>query len=385
MGRVERGLVLGALALLPWSVLPPAPWLHPRAQWSDVLLGLAVALRLSLLARQGFPLPRPRPVHAAYVGYVAWAGLSWWTNGAGAGAAKLLGIASLVALALLTAEVTRTRQGARAAAVALSLGAFSAALAALLGAALFVTGRDSFLLGGYGDLVPGAYPRVQAGLTHPNLLASYAIAAAAVAASPSSGLSDRWSRGLRLLLGLAVAFTFSRAALGYVLAWLIAAADTRPRRFLAAAGGALGLAAIVALSYGNLALDPARPGQTHWLDTPSSRSQTATSAWRTFLENPWLGIGPGRTAAVKDGFPYEAHLTPLNVAATLGGPALLCFAAIPLCLWRSRSRPLDRGLWGGMAGLGLDALAQDIEDFRHLWVLFGWLDGGRSPQGDQSP
>jgi O-Antigen ligase len=385
VARLERGLVLGALALIPWGVLPPAPWLHPRAQWSDVLLGLAVVLRVSLLLRQGLRLPRPRPVHAASLGYLAWAGLSWWANGAGAGGAKLLGLASLVALAALTAEITRTREGARAAAVALSLGAVSAALAAFLGAALFLAGRNSFLVGGYGDLVPGAYPRVQAGLTHPNLLASYAIAAAAVAASPSSGFSVRWSRGLRLLLALAVALTFSRAALGYVLAWLVAAASTRPRRILAAAGAAVSLTVIVALTYGNLALDPSRPGETRWLDAPSSRSQTAASAWETFVANPWLGIGPGRTAAVKDGLPYEAHLTPLNVAATLGGPALVCFGAIPLCLWRSRGRPLDRGLWGGMAGLALDALAQDIEDFRHLWVLFGWLDGGSARGRDQSP
>jgi len=375
--------VLGALALLPWGVLPPAPWLHPRAQWSDLLIGIAIVLRGALLLRRGLALPRPGPLHLAALGYLGCAGLSWWANGMGPGGAKLIGIASLLALAALVSELTRTAPGARAAALALSLGAVSAALAALLGAALFLAGRETFLVGGYGDLLPGAYPRVKAGTTHPNLLASYAIAVAGVAASPAAGLSRRWSLGLRSLLAVAVGLTFSRAALGFVLAWLISAADTRTRRILAASWAALAVALVAALSYGNLGLDPSRPGEARWLEAPSSRSQTTSSAWRTFLEHPWLGLGPGRTVAVKDGLPYEAHLTPLNVAATLGAPALLCFAAIPLRLWRTRSRPPDRGLWGGLAGLGLDALAQDVEDFRHLWVLFGWLDGRRAAREDQ--
>ena len=62
-----------------------------------------------------------------------------------------------------------------------------------------------------------------------------------------------------------------------------------------------------------------------------------------------------------DGQPFDAHCTPLNVAATLGLPALAGFALIPFALWRSRSRPLDRATWGMLAGLALDALGQDVE------------------------
>jgi hypothetical protein len=74
---------------------------------------------------------------------------------------------------------------------------------------------------------------------------------------------------------------------------------------------------------------------------------------------------------LREGVPCDAHFTPLNVAATLGLPALAAFLAIPVLLWRGRVRPADLATWGGLAGIGLDALAQDVEDFRHLWVLFG--------------
>jgi hypothetical protein len=30
-----------------------------------------------------------------------------------------------------------------------------------------------------------------------------------------------------------------------------------------------------------------------------------------------------------------------------------------------------------LAGLGLDGLGQDVEDFRHVWVALGLADAGR--------
>jgi hypothetical protein len=69
--------------------------------------------------------------------------------------------------------------------------------------------------------------------------------------------------------------------------------------------------------------------------------------------------------------PCSAHLTPLDVAATLGAPALLAFVAVPFLIWRERIRPTDRIIWGVLAGLGVDALGQDLENFRHVWVALG--------------
>ena len=74
---------------------------------------------------------------------------------------------------------------------------------------------------------------------------------------------------------------------------------------------------------------------------------------------------------------FDAHLTPLNIAATLGLPALLGFLLVPIALWRARRRPTDRALWGMLAGLALDGLGQDVEDFRHVFVAFGLVDAER--------
>ena len=66
-----------------------------------------------------------------------------------------------------------------------------------------------------------------------------------------------------------------------------------------------------------------------------------------------------------------------NTILRVGLPALLGLLLVPLALWRARRRPTDRALWGVRAGLALDGLAQDVEDFRHLWVALGLADGER--------
>src|SRR4029453_12526853 len=88
-------------------------------------------------------------------------------------------------------------------------------------------------------------------------------------------------------------------------------------------------------------------------------------------ERPLSGSGPGNSPAHLRGLPFESHLTPLSVAATLGLPAFVAFAAMLWFLWRDRPRPTDVVLWSGLAGLALDALTEDVEDFRHIWVLMG--------------
>ena len=55
----------------------------------------------------------------------------------------------------------------------------------------------------------------------------------------------------------------------------------------------------------------------------------------------------------------------------MGIPALLVLIAFLAVIWRDRSRPTNRATWGGLAGLGVDGLGQDIEHFRHVWVLIG--------------
>jgi hypothetical protein len=176
------------------------------------------------------------------------------------------------------------------------------------------------------------------------------------------------------LLCAATLASLSRGVLGLAVALAVASARSPARRAFAAFVTAAALLAMVTLSLGNLSLDPTRPAEARWLDAPSPRLQALATAGRTLWKHP-LGSGPGSLPARVDGRPFEAHCTPLNVAATLGAPAALALLAMPVLLWRRRVRPLERSAWGALLGLGVDALAQDVEDFRHVWLLLGWLWG----------
>ena len=98
---------------------------------------------------------------------------------------------------------------------------------------------------------------------------------------------------------------------------------------------------------------------------------------KTFEHHPLFGIGPGALPGLNnDGVPFRPHFTPLNVAATLGLPALCALVAMLVLLWRTRRRPTDVALWSALAGIAIDGLAQDIDHFRHVWVLLGLLGSG---------
>jgi hypothetical protein len=72
---------------------------------------------------------------------------------------------------------------------------------------------------------------------------------------------------------------------------------------------------------------------------------------------------------------WDAHSTPLDLAATLGWPAALAFAAVlALALRGALARPRDRlqlALACALAATCLDALTVSVEDFRHVWLLCG--------------
>lgn len=381
MARLARGLFLATLVLLPLGLVPAAPALHPRVQWSDLLLAGALPLWL-LTAR---PVPRPRAIHLLQALYLASAALAWWLAGTPrAGGVKLAGLVSLVAFAVLTSAQTRDGRGAALAGRAVAVAAALAALSALAGTALHLAGIPTPLVGPQGDFVPGDYPRARGVFTHPNGLASFCIAAAGVIASPRAALPRPVVRALLGLLVAAAVASLSRGVLGLVVALAVAGAASRAGRVRAAVAGVLALAAIVTLSVTYPRVDPTRPWDLTWSDAPSPRRQAFASAGRTLLEHP-LGIGPGARPARVNGVPFEAHCTPLDVAATLGLPAAFALLGLPLVLWRRRGRPTDRAAWGALLGLGLDALAQDAADFRHLWLVLGWLDADREPARPPPP
>jgi len=376
--RLARILYLATLALLPWGALVPFPWLHENAQWSDVVFALAAAAwGAGLVASRR--LPRLRAVHAGLALYLGWAVVSLLAASprAASGPAKLLGVAMLVALFVVTSDVMGGAGMPSAIGRTLAATSLLTAVAAAVGVALSYFGRITPLVGTCGDLLPGPLSRAQAGFPHPNLLASWCVFAAGALAREDAGLSRSWRRLAQAALAITVVLTTSRAILGFALAAAIRGATTPIRRRAAAAVGAALLVAIAALTLVNVTFNPLRPWELQRREGPSVRLQSATTSFEALLAHPVVGTGPGTSPGRRGVLPFDAHLTPLNVAATLGLPALGGLALAVLALWRSRSRPTDLATWGMLAGLALDGVGQDVEDFRHVWVALGLADAGR--------
>jgi hypothetical protein len=370
-GRAAAGLFLAALALLPWAAVPPFPWLHPRAQWSDVAFAAAaIAWAVDRARTRTWPkLGLAEVGIAVYLGLAA-VSLAHADPRPPSGAAKLVGMAMLGAWAVITADLT-PRLGHPAIARTVAVTTLLTAAAALTGVGLFFLGVSTPFVGSYGDLVPGAYTRAQAGLPHPNLLASFCIFAYGVVARDDAGIPPRARRLVMSAVVLTSLLTVSRGILALGLAVLVHHAHTLPRRRLAGVV-ALSLVLVFAvLSWWNVQIDPTRPFEARILETPSPRRQALVSSIRTLLARPWLGTGPGSSPGTRDGAPFDAHSTALNVAATLGMPALAGLVLVSFGRWRDRPRPTDPATWGMLAGFALESLGHDVEDFRHVWIALG--------------
>lgn len=355
--------------LLPWATVPPLGWPHPHAQWSDLFLGLALVTWTPRLVGAR----RATAWTAAVVGYGAAAFLSWTASDrALTSLVHVAGMASLVASALLVADLAtddaRRLWIVRAAAV----GALSAAVLGLMGAALYFAGVPTPLIGSAGDLVPGAYPRIQGPSLHPNLLASVCLFGSAMI--PVSGWPRGVRRGAQAVLVAAVLLTFSRTIVTFALALFLGSRRATRRSAIAA----LVFAAVVVVlpTVVNLRVQPLRPWSIAVDPGPSPRAQALVSATRTFLAHPFTGIGPGRPPGTSEGVPFDAHCTIVNVAATLGLPGLIALAAVVVTLVRADPPRTGDPLWALLAALAVDSLATDVEDFRHVWIALG-LVGSR--------
>jgi hypothetical protein len=378
VARLSVGLYLASLALLPWGWFPPFPWLHEHAQWSDVVFALAAGAWLLQHARAG-TWPKLRVHHAAIGGYVLWAAVSHLVAGLEprAGSFKLLGMAELAVLAIVTEDYASRPGGLPAIAKTIAWTSIAVGIAALAGFVLDQAGIATLLVSHAGDLEPGGYARARAGFPLPNLLASFTIAAIAIVGHRDARLPTGLRLAATAALAVAALLSMARGVLGLALAILVRRATTPGQRALAWGWALAAVATLAALTTWNLALHPLRPWDAHLRQEPSSRRDAVRTSWETLAMHPLTGTGPGTLPGTREGAPCDAHFTPLSVAATLGLPALAAFLAIAVLLWRGRARPTDLAVWGGLAGMGLDALAQDVEDFRHLWILFGLADAGR--------
>ena len=132
------------------------------------------------------------------------------------------------------------------------------------------------------------------------------------------------------------------------------------------------MAVIALLTLGRLHLDPTRPSTiTYEVPDPGNRREAIDTGLDTLADHPLVGQGPGTNVSLNRGSPFRAHFTPLNVAATMGLPALAALTFLVVVLWRERRRPTPIATWTGLLGLAVDGCAQDIEHFRHVWVLIG--------------
>ena len=382
MSRAVITLYLASLLLLPWAWFPPFPWLHEHAQWSDAIFA-AAALAWLFERWQLRSWPRVGPPNLALGIYfvLAFLSLLFAAPDPRAGLPKLLGVAELCTLAFITSDLASRPGLSRSIGRAIAITSLVTATVALAGLLLFYAGINSRLIGIYGELEPsGWYARMQAGTYNPNLLASFCIFASAVVAQHTVEMPP-WLRRVTLAaLWITVCLTFSRGILGFALAAVIRWARTPPRRVAAAVCASCFVGIIISMTLWKPSINPAHPLDVRFESGASSRYQAAYSSLATLAKHPLLGTGLGTSPGEYGGGAFDSHCTPINIAATIGLPALVAFAAMLTCLWRNRKRATDIALWSGIAGLALDGLAQDIEDFRHVWVLFGLAAG--EPQRD---
>jgi hypothetical protein len=288
-------------------------------------------------------------------------------------------MAELAVIATITADFAADAQ--RRSAIARVI-VVSAAVTVLLGALaliLFYAGVHTGLIGAYGEqyMPSHIYARVQAGFEAPPLLASFCIFASGIAASDDARLSNKLRIGLQVALGLLCAATLSRGLIGFLLAVVIRCSkklEGRRRQVVPVAAALISVAIVAALTVGRLHVEPASPTKSSYvIPDPGNRREAFVTSLKTLEHHPLVGIGPGAPPGVNRGAPFRAHFTPLNVAATLGLPALATLIITVVLVWRRRRRPTDVALWSAAAGIMLDGLAQDIDHFRHVWVLLGLL------------
>jgi hypothetical protein len=382
--RPSYGIYLLALAALGWKWLSPISAAYERAGWSDILIAAAAAAWL-LERLRAHSLPRVRPFHLLLLAFVAITLVSAaFADDRGTGARNLLLVIELAVIALLSSEFASNDDGLGGIVLVVTgLSLITGALA-LVGLALFYADVHTSLIGHYGEqfVASKRYARVAAGFESPPLLASFCIFASAIVAQERGPLPRRLRVTTQVVLSLLVLSTLSRGAIGFFAAMAIRNAAARPAsaaaRRLAIGAVVGGVLLMAALTVGRLHLDPTRPETISYeAPDPGNRREAFVTGMETLGDHPLLGKGPGSLVAINQYEPFRAHFTPLNVAATTGIPALLVLVALFVSLWRERRRPTPIATWSGLLGLGIDGLGQDIEHFRHVWVLVGVADAQR--------
>src|SRR5436190_22023254 len=108
MSRIVLVLFSASLLLLPWGWFPPFPLIPKPAQWSDAVFAAAVVAWIPECWQSG-KWPRLNGMHIAAACYFLAATLSllFATPDKQDGAWKLLGIAELCMLAVVTSDLAK--------------------------------------------------------------------------------------------------------------------------------------------------------------------------------------------------------------------------------------------------------------------------------------
>jgi hypothetical protein len=261
--------------------------------------------------------------------------------------------------------------------------------ASVVGVALFYAGLDdpdeNRLIGVYGNVPSGRYPRVIGTFLSPNLLCNFLICGlvAVLTARHLGVISRRLATVFVAATVVAIAFTLSPGIGGAFLAagvWVWAFPDAirsaawRRRAVIVALAG---VAAFVALTVVTLNLDDGLQ--------PSLRVRAWQGAGERVLERPVLGVGLDenlghvRPSKSSDALITDAHNLWLSVAGQMGVVGVIAIGAAFLAPFVDAERrrrvwqqPVARGLAIALLGaLGFQGLSLSAEDARHLWVLLG--------------
>jgi len=288
----------------------------------------------------------------------------------GAGYAGVVKVFYLVAVAGLTRRIVE--RSPESAVTAWLAGTGAVLAGAFVGAVTFYLGwsspTENLLLGHYGSLPPGHYPRLSSSFFGPNMLCNYLIVGATLA----------WYRRHRLLVaGIvgAALFTFSPGLGGMALAL-----GQSARRWRGAA--ALGIL-LALLSLGLIVVSRVSLLEGHL--APSGRVLTWQQALATWVDHPLTGAGPGalridvryqldRGGTMRMSDPHNVWLSVGAQTGILGVAALLALILYSRRRTPSRLPGLRDALKTALVGAWLvHGLSGSLEDSRHLWVLLGML------------
>lgn len=382
LASAARILFLASIALLPWGKFPPFPWLHENAQWSDAVFALAAVCWLSDRLH-GRRWSSPAPLHLAMAGYLVAGGISLLLTRSGLqpGGTKLLGTAELCLIAVITSELAADARVRPGLVRVIAVTGIVIAVFSITGLLLFYLGYHTTLIAAYGEHLAGSkfYARSRFFTSGPNLLGSFCVFASSALALDASGIHPRVRRAAQVALAVTVALTLSYEILSFTLAWSIRHAGTKAGWKAVLAMAAVFASGVLLLTVANPKIDLTDPSASELrTEEPSGRWRTAATSLQTIRANPLWGSGPGQPPGTYRGRPYDAHMTVLNVAGTMGIPALACFLSVFVILWRQRRRPTDPVVWAPFAAFALSSLVCDVEDFRHLWVMIGIADADRN-------